>query len=43
MPFDKCDYTSCIRYEQAQNIEREMEQMAEQVKSIIWTLNASQV
>lgn len=31
------------RYEQAEFIEREMEQMTEQIKSIIQTLNASQV
>lgn len=32
-----------FRYEQAEFIEREMEQMTEQIKSVIQTLNANQV
>jgi hypothetical protein len=31
------------RYEQSEFIERELEQMTEQIKSIIQTLNANQV
>lgn len=31
------------RYEQAEFIERELEQMQEQIKSIVQTLNANQV
>lgn len=36
-------FGSCYRYEQAEFVEREMEHMTEQIKSIIQTLNASQV
>lgn len=32
-----------VRYEQAEFIEREMQKMAEQVKSVIQTVNSSQV
>jgi hypothetical protein len=32
-----------FRYEQAEFIEREMEQMTEQIKSVIQTVNANQV
>lgn len=32
-----------FRYEQAEIVERELEQMAEQIKTIIQTLNANQV
>lgn len=31
------------RYEQAENVERELEHMTEQIKSIIETVNSSQV